>query len=109
MFRKLFNKIGYWLIDGQDRTLADQPVEINPSRYGSMGVAISKSSGSSPRAIDGNGMNFIVFSATGGKVIQFSTYDPTRDRHNTRLYIVTDKDDLGEEIAQIITRESLSN
>jgi len=54
-----------------------------------------------------NGMNFIVHAATGGKVIQVSVYDPRTDRHNTSLYVITDKEDLGEELAQIITKESL--
>jgi len=55
-----------------------------------------------------NGMNFTVHAATGGKVIQVSVYDPRTDRHNTSLYVITDKEDLGEELAQIITKESLS-
>ena len=54
-----------------------------------------------------NGMNFTVHTATGGKVIQVSVYDPRTDHHNTSLYVITDKEDLGEELAQIITKESL--
>jgi hypothetical protein len=55
-----------------------------------------------------NAMNFTVHAATGGKVIQVSVYDPRTDRHNTSLYVITDKEDLGEELSQIITKESLS-
>lgn len=55
-----------------------------------------------------NGMNFVVYNAIGGKVIQFTTYDPVRDRGYSNLYIVTDKEELGEELGQIITKESLS-
>jgi hypothetical protein len=54
------------------------------------------------------GMNFTVYSAIGGKVIQIHTYDPTTDRSRSTLYIVTDKEDMGEELGQIITRESLT-
>ena len=58
---------------------------------------------------DGNqGMNFTVYHATGGKIIQIRTYDSRTDRTSSELYIVTDKEDLGEELAQIITRESLT-
>jgi len=58
---------------------------------------------------DGNqGMNFTVYKATGGKIIQIRTYDQRTDRSSSELYIVTDKEDLGEELAQIITRESLT-
>jgi hypothetical protein len=55
-----------------------------------------------------HGMNFTVYNATGGKIIQFSSYNPHTDRTTTSLYIVTDQEDLGEEIAQIITKESLT-
>jgi len=55
-----------------------------------------------------NGINFTVFSAIGGKVIQLSSYDPVKDQHKSKLYIVTDEEDLGEEIAQIITIECLT-
>ena len=54
------------------------------------------------------GMNFTVYSAIGGKVIQIHTYDSTTDRSRSTLYIVTDKEDMGEELGQIITRESLT-
>ena len=55
-----------------------------------------------------NGMKFTVYGATGGKIIQIQRYDSRTDRHSAELYIVTDKEDLGEEIAMIITRESLT-
>ncbi len=55
-----------------------------------------------------NGMNFTVWSAAGGKVIQMRSYNHNTDRHNNALYIIPEKDDLGEELGLIITRESLS-
>ena len=55
-----------------------------------------------------NGMNFVVYSATGGKVIQLNSYDHVKDRTQSKLYIVTDKENLGEEIAHIITVECLT-
>lgn len=80
-----------------------QPVEV--SSY--QGTAV-KSRGSNSISEGTNGMNFVVYNAIGGKVIQFTTYDPIRDRGFSNLYIVTDKEDLGEELGQIITKESLS-
>jgi hypothetical protein len=55
-----------------------------------------------------NGMNFTIYGAIGGKVVEFSTYNPNTDRHNRNLYIVTDKENLGEELGLIITKESLT-
>lgn len=83
----------------QTKHREDVPMAIS-SGYASSGKAsISESV---------RGMNFTVYSATGGKVIQFATYDPRTDRHKAELYVVTDKEDLGEELGQIITKESLS-
>lgn len=56
----------------------------------------------------GSGINLIVYPATGGKVVCVNSYDPARDRKASSLYVITDKDDLGEEIGQIITRECLT-
>jgi len=72
-------------------------------------VYVKSSSNSSQSIRDGNnGMNFTVYHATGGKVIQFVTYDARTDRSRSELYVITDKEDLGEELGQIITRESLT-
>jgi hypothetical protein len=76
-----------------------------------MGSAInsSKASTMNSGAIEGcNGLNFTVYSAYGGKVIQIRSYDMITDRSRSELYVITDKEDLGAEIGMIITRESLS-
>lgn len=58
-------------------------------------------------SIDTNGMNFTVYRASGGYVIEHRMYDRKTDRHNGGLHIITDDKDLGEEIGKIITFESL--
>lgn len=59
--------------------------------------------------IDQDGaLNFSVLSATGGKVIQLHQYDHITDRRKTKLYIITDKEDLGNELGMIITQEYLT-
>ena len=55
-----------------------------------------------------NGLHFTVYNATGGKIIQIQSYDKARDKTTSSLYIINDKEDLGEELALIITKESLS-
>ena len=83
--------------------------EKTRSRYGE-DCASSVSSNQSSQSLSDreSAMNFTIYSATGGKVVQFNSYDARLDRHNNHLYIVTDKEDLGEELAQIITKESLT-
>ena len=66
-------------------------------------VGITKAS----RSIDTNGMNFTVYRANGGHVIETRKYDRKRDENNNSLHIITDDKDLGEEIGKIITFENL--
>jgi hypothetical protein len=63
---------------------------------------------SAPRIDSSAGMNFTVYNAVGGKVVQFSTYNIHTDRNNVNLYIITDREDLGQELGHILTRESLT-
>ena len=64
---------------------------------------------SAGRSIDSNGMNFTVYRANGGHVIETRAYDRHKDRNNHGLHIITDDKDLGEEIGKIITFEHLRN
>ena len=91
-----------WVTSDENLYRDDVP---QPS-YGTIGGSNKVRPGSI--ADDTNGMNFTVYNATGGKVIQFSIYDKQRDRHISSLYVVTDRENLGEELAQIITKESLT-
>ena len=52
-------------------------------------------------------LNFRVFSAVGGRVVEFRTYDRVKDRSNTTTYIIHKDDDFGDKIAKIATLESM--
>lgn len=52
-------------------------------------------------------LNFKVYSAVGGKIVEFRKYDRNRDRNETQTYIITNDQDFGERIAKIATMESL--
>ena len=58
-------------------------------------------------SIDSQGMNFTVYRASGGHIIETRTYDRHKDRNNHGLHIITDDKDLGDEIGKIITYENL--
>ena len=94
--------------------------EINPcaepkeaNYYGSKTMSLRAAGiGSSNRGVPfeeaNRGMNFTIYNATGGKVVQLFSYNPNTDRSNTSLYIIGDKDNFGEELAMIVTRENLT-
>jgi hypothetical protein len=54
-------------------------------------------------------LNFRVFSAVGGKIVEFRRYDRQRDRHETQTYIITNEQDFGDRIAKIATMESIKS
>lgn len=58
-------------------------------------------------SIDSRGMNFTVYRANGGYIVEHRVYDRKTDRHDNSLHIITDDKDLGEEIGRIITYENL--
>ena len=52
-------------------------------------------------------LNFKVYSAVGGRIVEFRKYDRNRDRSETQTYIITNDQDFGERIAKIATMENL--
>ena len=71
-------------------------------------VYSNKLSSVSTRSIDSEPtLNFKVYSAVGGKIVEFSRYDPKTDRHERQMYIIGRDEDFGEKIAKISTLEVL--
>jgi len=52
-------------------------------------------------------LNFKVYSAVGGKVVEFRRYDRRNDNSETTTYIITNDQDFGERIAKIAMMENL--
>ena len=52
-------------------------------------------------------LNFKIYSAIGGKVVEFRQYDRHKDRNFHQTYIITNDQDFGERISKIATMEIL--
>jgi len=48
-----------------------------------------------------------IYQATGGTIVETRMYDHSKDRNHTRLYIITDDEDMGNAISRIIMMEKL--
>ena len=57
--------------------------------------------------IQSQGFRLNVYSASGGTIVETTRYDRQKDDHKHSLHVVTDDKELGEELAKIITMESL--
>lgn len=52
-------------------------------------------------------ITFKMYKASGGWAIEFRQYDNKNDRVDTSLYVVSNEEELGKHISQIITMEAL--
>lgn len=52
-------------------------------------------------------LNFRVFSAVGGQVVEFRRFDRKTDRSSTTTYIIHKEDDFGDKISKIANMEML--
>jgi hypothetical protein len=57
--------------------------------------------------IQSQGFRLNIYGAAGGTIIETTKYDRQKDDHKHSLHVVTDDKELGEELAKIITMESL--
>jgi hypothetical protein len=55
----------------------------------------------------GDGLRINVKRVNGGSVVTFFRYDPKTDRNDDRHYIITDDADFNDELAKLITMESM--
>jgi hypothetical protein len=59
------------------------------------------------RRLEQNGMNFTIYTAVGGHIMEYSCYDERTDHNSKALHIINSDSDLGQSIAYIITYEML--
>jgi hypothetical protein len=74
--------------------------------YKSRGIA-EPVSVSSTNDIDAEGYTLKVYPARGGRVIQYYKYDRKHDRANTSLYVISDSEDLGDAVKNIVVEQAL--
>lgn len=79
-----------------------QDNEATEARTPRRGSLISRGS-----TLDSRGMSFTIHMASGGYVLEYSSYDEKTDRHNHNLHIIPSDQDMGQGIAHIITLEML--
>jgi len=80
----------------------------NADRDETLAIPSTLSSNRIERSLDSDrAMNFRVYPAHGGRVVEINRYDHVKDRHYNSLYIVTNEQDLGKEIEHIIVQEHL--
>jgi hypothetical protein len=54
-------------------------------------------------------MNFVVYRANGGVLVEINRYDERKDHHHCELHIVHPDENLGDALGKIVTFESLKS
>ncbi len=54
-------------------------------------------------------MNFVVYRANGGMMVEYNRYDDRKDQHHCELHIIHPDQDLGAALGKIVTFESLKS
>jgi len=91
------------------RKIHNWVAEIEKEKYSNQGYGlvearhISESAACDKEPV----LHFRVFSAIGGRIIEFRHHDQKSDRSKVTTYIINDNDDFGECIKQISTMEML--
>ena len=57
--------------------------------------------------LNSDGMSFRIHRASGGMIVEHTHYDRKTDENHNSIHIITDDQDLGEQLAKIITIEML--
>lgn len=88
---------------------ANKPArDVEAEAYNSMKMSTigggPKTISASPRV---NGMQFTVYPANGGHVLEYNYYDPKTDRHNNSLHLINADQNMGDVIGHAITLEML--
>jgi hypothetical protein len=95
-----------WVREDWENARNDQAEDCYPSPKMGRGNPISTISGRANVDSEPT-LQFKVYSAVGGKVVEFNRYDPKSDRTDRQIYIIGKDEDFGEKIAKISMLESL--
>ena len=93
-----------WVREDWDNARNIVQQDCYPTAKNSIGIGISTRDVNSDPTLQ-----FKIYNAIGGKVVEFSRYDRKSDRHNHDIYIIGKEEDFGEKIAKIAMLESLKD
>jgi pSer/pThr/pTyr-binding forkhead associated (FHA) protein len=91
-----------WVREDWDNARQEQDCYPSP-KISSMNTISTRDVNSDPT------LQFKIYTAIGGKVVEFSRYDRKADRHHHDIYIIGKNEDFGEKIAKIAMMESMKD
>ncbi len=111
--KKKAKKIGFfkrWMLSAvKDAVDAERNGDVNLVSAQNIASQKSLRIGRQEASIDQpeRAIQFTVYTANGGRVVETRRYDRKTDRSSNGLYVITSEQDFGKEIDKIITMEAL--
>jgi hypothetical protein len=102
-----------WLLRWADNVRQDSMLlEVAEPKRSRRGNKHSIGINPTPRRVEHNYddqsvINFKVYGANGGKIVETSRYDEKKDNESIRRYVIDENADLGESLSKIVTMEYL--
>ena len=87
----LTQRFAHWLLNDNRNKISEDVGMIEPSRFNS------------------NGIRLQIYKASGGYVVETNGYDRKSDRHNTSIHVITDDQELGNELSKIVVMEAIKS
>jgi hypothetical protein len=92
-----------WVRDDWDNARQEQDCFPSPKLSRGMNTVSTRDVDSDPT------LQFKIYNAIGGKVVEFSRYDRQKDRSFHDIYIIGKEEDFGQKIAKIAMLECLKD
>ena len=92
-----------WVREDWDNASREQDCFPTPQLGRGMNTVSTRDVNSDPT------LQFKIYNAIGGKVVEFSRYDRQKDRHFHDIYIIGKEEDFGQKIAKIAMLECLKD
>jgi hypothetical protein len=96
-----------WLFRWLSRKIERANLEKIPANDWRGGLSQLSSASVREDSLNSDGMSFKIHRASGGMVVEHNHYDRKTDENHNSIHIITDDQDLGEQLAKIITIEML--
>jgi hypothetical protein len=80
---------------------------INKPSRRTAGVPLTLKSDSDRVNLNQQPLNFRIYQATGGHIVEYTFYNEKKDSNDQALHLIPSDLDLGEELAKIMTLEAL--
>ena len=98
-----------WILRRAKRIRQREEILYETDRLSNSITSGSKSQDSANIGTSRHRMNFTVYRANGGTIVEYNKYDERKDQHHCDLHIVHEDQDLGAALGRIVTFESLKS